>query len=113
MQKDKQNILKASEWAIQTGESLTNRKSEISVKQNASLAERDILGLSSAPIIPECDLMKTGTIHIEFAFLKILGKIPVATNWDKVRNSFDLQIIMDVLANSEEYRLNEFSYDIE
>jgi hypothetical protein len=113
MQSDRQNLLQASEWAIQAGEDLTNHKLELSVEQNASLAESDILGLTSAPIIPRCDLKQNGSLHMEFEFLKTLGKIPASTNWEKVHNSFDLQIIIDVLTNSKEYKLNEFNYDIE
>lgn len=113
MQKDKQNIFKASEWAIKAGESLTNLKSEISVEQNMSLAEKDIVGLNSAPIIPRRDLMQNGSLYMEFEFLKTIGKVPASTNWDKVYNSFDLQIIIEVLSNSKEYKLNEFNYDIE
>jgi ABC-type taurine transport system substrate-binding protein len=113
MQNDRQNIFKASEWAIQAGESLTNRKSEISEKQHISLAKMDILGLTSAPIIPENDLIQNGLLYMEFEFLKTLGKIPASTDWERVYNSFDLQVIMDVLANPKAYKLNEFNYDIE
>jgi hypothetical protein len=50
---------------------------------------------------------------MEFEFLKTLDKIPASTNWERVHNSFDLQIIIDVLTNSKKYKLNEFNYDIE
>ena len=111
MQSNRQNLLQASEWAIQAGEDLTNRKLELSVEQYASLAESDILGLTSAPIIPQNDLRQNGPLHMEFEFLKNLGKIPDTTNWDKVYNSFDLQTMIDVLAHSRKYKLNEFDYE--
>ncbi|MFQ5686425.1 MAG: NrtA/SsuA/CpmA family ABC transporter substrate-binding protein [Candidatus Scalindua sp.] len=111
MQSNRQYLLQASEWAIQAGEDLTNHKLELSVEQNASLAESDILGLTSAPIIPQNDLRQDGVLHKEFEFLKTLGKVPASTNWDKVYNSFDLQTIINVLANSNKYKLNEFDYD--
>ena len=113
MNSDRQNLLLASEWAIQAGEDLTNHKFELSVKQNAFLAENDILGLISAPIIPQNDLRQNGPLHMEFELLKTLDKIPTTSNWEKVHNSFDFQVINDVLANSKEYKLSEFSYDIE
>ena len=113
MKSDRQNLLLASEWAIQAGEDLTNHKFELSVKQNAFLAENDILGLISAPIIPQNDLRQNGPLHMEFELLKTLDKIPTTSNWEKVHNSFDFQVINDVLANSKEYKLSEFSYDIE
>ncbi len=113
MQSNRQNLLQASEWALQAGEDLTNHKLELSAAQNASVAENDILGLTSPPIIPQNDLRQNGPLHMEFEFLKTLGKIPASTNWEKVHNSFDLQTIIDVLANSKKYKLNEFSYVIE
>ena len=113
MKSDRENLLLASEWAIEAGEDLTNNKSELSVEENASLAENDILGLTSAPIIPQNDLRENGPLQLEFEFLKTLNKVPVASNWENVHKSFDLQIIIDVLANSEEYKLSVFDYDIE
>jgi NitT/TauT family transport system substrate-binding protein len=113
MQSNKQNLLQASKWALQAGENLTNHKLELSVEQNASLGESDILGLTSAPIIPQNDLRQNGPLHMEFEFLKTLAKIPASTNWEKVHSSFDLQIMIDALANSKEYKLNDFNYDIE
>ncbi len=113
MQNNRQNLLQASEWAIQACEDLTNHELELSVEQNASVAENDILGLSSPPIIPQNDLRQNGPLHMEFEFLKTLGKIPASTNWEKVHNSFDLHIIIDVLTNSKKYKLNEFNYYIE
>ncbi len=113
MRSNRQNLLLASKWAIQAVEDLTNNKLELSVEQNASLAENDILGLTSAPIIPKNDLRENGPLHKEFEFLKTLNKIPATSNWEKVHNSFDLQIIIDVLANSKEYKLSGFNYDIE
>lgn len=113
MQSSRQNLLLASQWAIQAGEDLTKRKVNLSVEQNASLAENDILGLTSAPIIPQNYLSPNGSLHMEFKFLKALNKISDSTNWDKVRNSFDLQIIIDVLAHSKEYKLDEGNYEIE
>ncbi|MBC8553566.1 MAG: ABC transporter substrate-binding protein [Candidatus Brocadiales bacterium] len=113
MQSSRKNLMRASEWALQASESLTNQKIELSVEQNASLAENDLLGLASEPIIPQNDLRQNGPLHMEFEFLKTLGNIPASTNWENIHNSFDLQIIIDVLTHSKEYKLNKFNYDIE
>ncbi len=113
MQSNRQNLIRASEWALQAGGRLTNQKLELTAEQNASLAESDILGLTSAPIIPQKDLRQNGLLQMEFEYIKTLGKIPASTNWDKVHDSFDLQIIIEVLANAKKYKLNEFDYDIE
>jgi NitT/TauT family transport system substrate-binding protein len=113
MQSSRENLLKASEWALQASESLTMQKVELSVEENASLAEDDILGIASAPIIPQNDLRQNGSLFTEFEFLKALNQIPASANWKKVHGSFDLQIMIDVVTHSKEYKLNEFNYDIE
>ena len=113
IQDDTQNLLQASEWAIQAGESLIGRSIELSVEENASLAKGDILGLSSDPIIPHSDFETNGLLYMEFEFLKTLGKIPASRSWERVRNSFDWRIINRVLSDSKEYNLDEFNYMIE
>ena len=113
MKSSRQNLLLASEWSLQAGKDLTNLEIGLTVEQNAFLAEGDIIGLSSVPFIPRNDLRPNGPLYLEFELLKALGKIPVFARWEKVHNSFDLQIIIDVLTNAKEYRLNEFDYDIE
>ena len=113
MQSSRENLLKASEWALQASESLTMQKVELSVEKNASLAEDDILGIASAPIIPHNDLRQNGSLFTEFEFLKALNQIPASANWEKVHDSFDLQIMIDVLTHSKEYKLSKFNYDIE
>jgi sulfonate transport system substrate-binding protein len=113
MQRSRENLLRASEWALQAAESLTNQKLKLTIEQNAALAKDDILGITSAPIIPQSDLRQNGPLHTEFAFLKTLNKIPASTNWEKVHNSFDFQIMIDVITHSKKYKLNEFNYDIE
>ena len=113
MQSSRENLLKASEWALQASERLTMQKVELSVEENASLAEDDILGIASAPIIPHNDLRQNGSLFTEFEFLKALNQIPASANWEKVHDSFDLQIMIDVLTHSKEYKLSKFNYDIE
>ena len=113
MQSSRENLLKASEWALQASERLTMQKVELSVEENASLAEDDILGIASAPIIPQNDLRQNGSLFTEFEFLGGLNGFGGSANWKKVHGSFDLQIMIDVVTHSKEYKLNEFNYDIE
>jgi NitT/TauT family transport system substrate-binding protein len=113
MKSSRKNRLLASEWCIQTCRDLTNQNIGLTADQNLLLAEGDIIGLHSLPFIPRNDLSPDGPLHSEFELLKALGKISVSARWEKVYNSFDLQIITDVLTNSENYRLKEFNYRIE
>jgi NitT/TauT family transport system substrate-binding protein len=110
MQNDKQNLLQASEWSIKAGENLTGNEIPLTLEQNASLARNDILGLSSAPIIPKNDLKQNGPLNREFEFLQKLGKIPSSSSWKNVSASFDRKVINEVLANQKKYRLNEFNF---
>ncbi len=109
----RQNLLLASELSMQSSNELTNQNMGLTVDQNSVLAEGDIIGLSSMPSIPRNDLRQDGPLHMEFKLLKNLGKIPDSAIWEKVHKSFDLQIIIDILADYKKYRLNEFNYSIE
>ncbi len=113
MQRNRKNLLRASEWVLQAAESLTNQKSKLTIEQNAALAKKDILGIASAPIIPQSDLRQNGPLHTEFEFLKTLDKIPASASWEKVQKSFDFQIMIDVIKHSKKHKLNEFNYGIE
>lgn len=103
--------MRASFWSHKAGEDLSGKKLAFSIKENAELAQKDIIGLSSIPRISAKHLKQEGPLHKEFKFLKELGKIPVSVRWDKVRSSFNLQIIKEIIANKKIYKLNEFKYE--
>lgn len=111
MRQQKQNLHKACQWELQAVSDLSSRKPMLSVEQCAALTKRDILDLSSAPMIPAHYLEHDGPLHREFEFLKALGKIPSSSSWESVRSSFDCQIISEVLANPSRYKLDEYSYE--
>ncbi len=108
---DRSNLLTAVKWSSLAGEKLSGRAVELSDAKFAPMAEKDILGLNSAPVIPESDLRQGGALQREFAFLKTLGKIPSSIHWERVKMSFDLHLLRDLISRSEEYRLDEFEYD--
>ncbi len=113
IQADRQNLLKASQWTIDESGRLTDMNMVLSENKIAGLAMKDITGRAFPPVIPESDLAQSGRIYKEFIFLNGLGKIPHSGNWEKVRDSFDLQILKSVLAEPAAYRLNEFIYDVQ
>ncbi len=113
MQRSEENLLRSSKWALQASESLTGQKLTLTIEQNAALVRKDILGITSPPIIPQSDLRQDGPLQTEFEFLKTLNKIPTSVNWERVQNSFDFQVMIDVITHSKKYKLNEFNYDIE
>ncbi len=110
MQSNRQNILRTSEWVLEDCAALLDRELELSLVQYADLALHDLLGTTSAPIIPRNHLKQNGLIHTEFIFLQAKSQIHASINWDDVRNSFDHQIIFEVLDNQKKYRIDEFKY---
>ncbi len=110
MQSKRQNLLLAGKWAKQAGESLGAQKIPLSSKEMADLAQKDILGLTSVPLISRDDLKHNGPLHRELRFLKTLEKIPPSATWEKIRNSFDHKILNEVLANPARFALDKFDY---
>ena len=113
IKKRRENLLLASKWSRQAGEELTGQKIPLSDKEIADLAEKDLLELTSLPMISHPDLREDGPLYREFEFLKTLKKIPSSTKWARIRDSFDLQIITGVMANRGNYNLNIFDYGLD
>ncbi len=113
IQSDIQNLFQAVDWAIYTCEKLTKSKFNISSEEAADVVQNDILALNSPPIIPKNSLKSTGTIYKDVEFLKNIGKLPDSVNFDKVLNSFDRKIMLDLLGKQKKYMLNEFNYNLE
>jgi sulfonate transport system substrate-binding protein len=110
MQNKRQNLLLAGKWAKQAGESLGAQKIPLSSKEMADLAQKDILGLTSVPLISDDVLRPNGPLHREYRFLKTLGNIPPSVTWERVRNSFDSKIIKDILAKPTRFGIDRFDY---
>lgn len=110
MQSKRQNILLAGKWAKQAGESLGAQKISLSIKEMADLAQKDILGLTSFPMVARDDLQYNGSLHGKLRFLKTQGQIPPSVTWEKIRNSFDYKILRAVLANPARFDLDRFDY---
>lgn len=110
MQSSNENLLKASSWSKEAGEELTGKTVEISAGEIAEIARKDIVGIINPLGIVKRDLEREGSLYREFEFLKALGKIPEPADWDRARNSFDMEILKEILANPKKYRFNEYDY---
>ena len=110
MKMKRENLLLAGRWSREAGEKLTGREIPLSDEEIADLAERDILGLISHPMISRTDLRESGSLFREFEFLKKLKKVPVSTQWTRIRGSFDLQMISQVLMDPQNYHFDTFDY---
>ncbi|MFQ5560949.1 MAG: ABC transporter substrate-binding protein [Nitrospinota bacterium] len=107
---DKKNLFQASEWAILAGDKFTEGLNELSPLQGVELALRDLFMTSSVPLIPGVDISEKKRLEESFLFLKKNQQIPAGTNWEKIKKSFDGNILHFILSSPEKYRLNEFNY---
>ncbi len=112
MQDEKENLLMAGTWAKQESEKLTGREFLLSNKELATLALKDIIGITTFPRINKESVSINSNLHREFRFLKKIKKIPADCHWNKVSSSFDFQLLTDILAKSEKYNLRLFDYDL-
>jgi len=112
---DRKNLLLAVRWAMDAGASLSGEKTILSIEQYAALAERDILGRHSVSSyhIPKESLADSGTLYKEFIFLKNINRIPLDNEWKSVHDSFDTEILTEIIQNPGKYRLKEFDYIME
>ncbi len=110
LSRDQDNLVEASRWAIEAGRELSGEAPVLSAEQYATLAKSDLLGISSMPTIPEQDLVSGGRLSAEFKFLKALGRVPAAVEWDHVRSCFDRTILEEVISARREYRLASYQY---
>ncbi|MBM4054031.1 MAG: hypothetical protein FJ264_05045 [Planctomycetes bacterium] len=110
IQSSREHLLLTSKWALDAARELSDSDISISIEENAELAKKDILRFSSAPIIPENELTRNGSLFREFEFLQNINIIPPTIEWKRVYESFDRRIIIDVLTNPEKFQFHEFQY---
>lgn len=113
MQSESQNLLKTSEWALESAADLYGQSLRISAEQIANLARLDVLGVTTVPFIPRKSLSDNGALHREFEFLKRFGMISATSKWDNIRTNFDRQILTKIVAKPNEYRLHQFEYEFD
>jgi len=68
------NLLKACEWTLRTGRSLSQEEPSISAEEYAKITKRDLLDLLLVPTIPDDYLKQGGSLYKEFEFLVHLNK---------------------------------------
>ena len=66
-----------------------------------------------SPELPAAALEINGPLHKEYEFLVDLGSIPSGVPWEKIRDGFRPDIIATVLRSPDQFRLDEFSYNMD
>lgn len=106
----KSNIQQACGWTAQSQRDFAGQKTMLSTEQCISLLKGDLLDIGNVSSIPKQDLEVGGRLFGEFKFLKEFGKIPGEVGWNKVKSSFDLTVIKDVLVVPKEFQINTYEY---
>lgn len=104
----KDNIDLAALWVFETVKKF-DPESELPISELVYLAKKDLVGILTKeyPRIDSELLSDNGVIKNEFEFLLELGLIPMDTEWEKVKEGFNQEIIEEVINNPEKYRLFE------
>ncbi|MBL7049385.1 MAG: NrtA/SsuA/CpmA family ABC transporter substrate-binding protein [Nitrospira sp.] len=110
MQADVKNSYIAASWLLKEVADFTGEELQIPIQDLVKLAANDIIGRSSLPLIPEEYLQMSGPLHREFIFLKERHKIPPASEWQRVRDSLDYNLLKAIDANPEKYLQHQFNY---
>lgn len=105
---DYSNRLTASGWAKQAWKTFTGADIPLSRNQLASIAEHDLLSISTLAIVNPRLLNPGSRLHNEFQFLKNEGTVPESSNWNTVRSSFTFPAIEDILRHPNNYSINNF-----
>lgn len=114
LKSDREALESACVWNIIEMERLTGERSFLSAEEIAELAMMDLFqyrSLYNSLVIQKEDVRVNDALHSEYIFLRKLGKVPVTSNWEQVRKSFDDSLILEILKNPEKTSLNEFDYD--
>lgn len=109
LQDDRQNMLLASEWTLESIRAMTGKELGLSAAQLADLASKDILGNVYQPTVPKSILAEDGALRREFEFLKDLGKISTEIEWSRIQSSFNHELLEEVQSDAVKNRLNELS----
>ena len=107
------NLYLAADWMRTISYELSGKPLSLSNIQIAALAEKELIGLFSLPELPAADLEPDGSLQQEYEFLVELGSIPDGVPWERVRDGFREDIMATVLKSPDQFRLDEYSYDLD
>jgi NitT/TauT family transport system substrate-binding protein len=109
--KNDQNLITAARWLLEAEKRLTGKTPALLPEQIAELARKDILQSFQLPFVPSRQIEEDGPLHKEFSFLVSIGKINSSSDWRRVHDSFNRNIVKDIIKRSNVYRLDQFDYD--
>lgn len=109
MRRSQHNVEKAARWTLADGEGFSGKPASLSVAQIASITQREILNIPSAPTI----LSSPGAppLKNEFQFLARLGKLPSGAKWENVEAAFTYDGLARVMTEARAFQIGTFDYE--
>ena len=104
------NLDRAAHWITASASGFQGAPYGLTADQAIAITRNDLLNIPIAPQIPERLLREKGMLWKEFTFLKRLGKIPEATPWSRIQQSFDLDMLRGVQADGKGRAPASFDY---
>jgi len=110
MNLSRKNLYQVSTWQLNAYEALMQKKSILSVKENAKLIRNGLLSITDTPVIPSASLITKGYLHQAFLFLQEMKMININASWQHTYKSFQPELLEAVLADKRYYQLDQFDY---
>ena len=106
------NLRKAVQWNIATISTFAATASHIQPEEISRVTALDLAAIRYTPRIAPLT-RTTGSLPLadEFEFLKSIGKISKEAYWETILNSFNRDIVDQVLRNAVKYNLKQYSYE--
>lgn len=113
LKQDENNINLLCLWIYEVLQKWDQREVPLSIEKTKRhvVEATSRVYLQEIPRLPKKEFQDRGLLKQEFLFLKEQHFIAEDVAWDDTIQSFNFNIINDVISNQELYRLNEFSFD--
>lgn len=116
IRKSDDNLKRASQWCVASALELAKKsgqKMPLDVEMVSSLTKKDLPGLTKEyPAIPKEIIEESGMLKKEFDLLRTLGFVSGDLKWEKIKNSFNLGLIEEVIQDPEKYKLDAADFAI-
>ena len=104
------NLAQVPPWAGASAASFQGESYALKPAQMTAITRNELLDMPGAPRIPETVLKEHQLLYKKFIFLKKTGKIPETTPWSRVRDSFDPEMLREVMGEPDRFALKRFDY---
>lgn len=116
IRKSNDNLKLASQWVVESAIDLAKKAGQdfpVDAEMVSELTKKDLPGLTiEYPRIPDRILEESGLLEKEFGLLQSLGFVSKDLKWEKIKHSFNLELIEEVISEPEKYKLNAADFDI-